>query len=140
MNNVEVTRGRPYKKNDNAHVEQKNFTHVRNLFGYQRLVGEIKLMNEIYDLSNSLKNFYTPCLKLKKKERVGSKVKKKYDVPKTPYQRLLDSGQLTLKQEQILRERKEKLNPFKLQKELEEKLRKFFSIFENNRLDIKLVA
>ena len=97
-------------------------------------------MNEIYDLSNSLKNFYTPCLKLKKKERVGSKVKKKYDVPKTPYQRLLDSGQLTLKQEQILRERKEKLNPFKLQKELEEKLRKFFSIFENNRLDIKLVA
>lgn len=66
----EVTRGRLYKKNDNAHVEQKNFTHVRNLFGYQRLTGEIELMNEIYELASDLKNFYVPCLKLKKKERL----------------------------------------------------------------------
>lgn len=136
----EVTRGRPYKKNDNAHVEQKNFTHVRNLFGYQRLTGEVELMNEIYQLSNDLKNFYTPCLKLKKKERIGSKIKKKYDPPKTPYQRLLDSGQLTMKQEELLRQRKSNLNPFILQKELDEKLRLFFSIFERSRLETKMVA
>ena len=140
LNGKEVSRGRPYKKNDNAHVEQKNFTHVRNLFGYQRLTGEIKLMNEIYQLANDLKNFYSPCLKLKKKERIGSKIKKKYDPPKTPYQRLIDSEQLTIKQKELLMERKTKLNPFTLQKELEKKLGEFFSIIEKDRLVIKQVA
>ena len=81
LSEADVSRGRPYKKNDNAHVEQKNFTHVRNLFGYQRLEGEVELMNEIYQLANDLKNFYVPCLKLRKKERIGSKIIKKYDPP-----------------------------------------------------------
>lgn len=137
---AEVTRGRPYKKNDNAHVEQKNFTHVRNLFGYQRLAGEIELMNEIYDLAGKLKNFYVPCLKLKKKERIGSQIKKKYDPPKTPYQRLLDSGQLTMKQQEDLIKRKSRLNPFRIKDQLDKKLAEFFSKFEGNRLEIKLVA
>lgn len=140
LTEAEVTRGRPYKKNDNAHVEQKNFTHVRNLFGYQRLSGEIKLMNEIYELAGQLKNFYVPCLKLKKKERVGSQIKKKYDPPKTPYQRLLDSKQLTMKQEEELKKRKAGLNPFKIKSQLDKKLADFFSKFERSRLEIKMVA
>jgi hypothetical protein len=108
-NAVEFTRGRPYKKNDNAHVEQKNFTHVRNIFGYERIEDEklINLMNDIYkNYWCPLKNYYTPCLKLKKKIRVGSKIKKQYDKPLTPYQRVLDSGQLTIRQEELIREKK----------------------------------
>lgn len=140
LSGTDVSRGRPYRKNDNAHVEQKNFTHVRNLFGYQRLEGEIELMNEIYQLANDLKNFYVPCLKLKKKKRVGSKIIKQYDPPQTPYERLLMSGQLTMKQEEDLVKRKSKLNPFVIKKKLDKKLILFFSKFEKRRLEINLVA
>lgn len=140
LTGAEVTRGRPYKKNDNAHVEQKNFTHVRNLFGYQRLTGQIELMNDIYKLANDLKNFYVPCLRLEKKERIGSRIKKKYDTPKTPYQRVIESGQLTLKQQEDLMQRKYKLNPFLLKKQLDQKLLELFNKFERCRQEIKLVA
>jgi hypothetical protein len=76
---LEVSRGRPYKKNDNAHVEQKNFTHVRNVFGYERIDEKelIKMMNSIYqEYLSPLKNFFTPCLKLKKKRKNRIKNKK----------------------------------------------------------------
>lgn len=140
---LEVSRGRPYKKNDNAHVEQKNFTHVRNVFGYERIEDEnlVGMMNDIYkNYLSPLKNFFTPCLKLKKKERIGSKIKKKYDKPQTPYQRLLDSGQLTIKQEQELRNRKYKMNPFKLQAELNSKLKEFYKRLDNYRPEVKGAA
>ncbi len=116
---INYVRRRPYKKNDNAHVEQKNFTHVRNLFGYERLADEylVSLMNDIYkNYWCPLKNFYTSAMKLKKKHRIGSRIKKEYDRPKTPYQRLMESGQLTLKQQADLANRKSRLNPFKLRK------------------------
>jgi len=132
---VEVTRGGPYKKNDNAHIEQKNVTHVRSIFGYERIedVNLTKFMNEIYvDYLGPLKNFYTPCLKLKSKERIGSKIKKKYDKPKTPYQRLLESGALTIKQKQDLMNVKSKINPFILQTGLNEKLKEFWKITDQN--------
>lgn len=139
---LDVSRGRPYKKNDNAHVEQKNFTHVRSLFGYQRIEGEkaVQMMNEIYFFSNQLKNYYTPCLKLKKKERVGSKIVKRYDNPKTPYQRIIDSGQISISEKAILETVKSRLNPFKIQKSLEEKLKLFFRFIDINRSELKLVA
>lgn len=142
-NPVDISRGRPYKKNDNAHVEQKNFTHVRNIFGYERIDDPslINLMNEIYiKYWNPLKNFYTPCLKLKKKERIGSKIKKKYDKPKTPYQRVIESGSLTMKQEERLYNQKCSINPFKLQGELNEKLKEFYRLLDNYRPEIKKVA
>lgn len=142
-NEIEVTRGRPYKKNDNAHVEQKNFTHVRNVFGYERIEDPdlVEMMNDIYiNYLGPLKNFYTPCLKLKSKERIGSKIKKKYDKPKTPYQRVLESGALTIKQKEILINIKSKINPFKLQKELNEKLKEFYRILENYRPELKGAA
>lgn len=76
---VRVVRGRPYRKNDNAHVEQKNWTHVRELFGYRRIDNPLLIanMNDIYELLwNPLKNFFIPCTKLIEKTRIGGRVVK----------------------------------------------------------------
>jgi hypothetical protein len=140
---ISFVRRRAYKKNDNAHVEQKNFTHVRNIFGYERFADEyvVNLMNDIYkNYWCPLKNFYTPAMKLKKKIRIGAKIKKEYDKAKTPYQRLMESGQLTLKQQVDLSNRKSKLNPFKLRKEMDEKLNRFYTFVDNYRKAANNVA
>jgi hypothetical protein len=132
-NRVEFVRRRPYKKNDNAHVEQKNWTHVRELFGYNRFDNQeqVTWMNDIYQrLWNPLWNFFTPVMKLKTKTRVGGRIIKVHDEPKTPYQRLLDSCKLTPEQVVKLQEDYKKLNPFTLKKELDEKLKWFFRIAE----------
>ncbi len=130
---VEIVRRRPYKKNDNAHVEQKNWTHVRELFGYERFDHEdlVPLMNEIYKLYwNPLQNFFTPSMKLKEKTRVGGRIVKRYDPPMTPYQRLVTSGQLTQSNQMLLRSRFERMNPFVLKQELEKKLKWLFKIVD----------
>lgn len=132
-NRVEFVRRRPYKKNDNAHVEQKNWTHVRELFGYDRFDNQdqVTWMNDIYQkLWNPLWNFFTPVMKLKTKTRIGGRIIKVHDEPKTPYQRLLDSCCLTPEQVVKLQEQYKKLNPFELKKELDEKLKWFFRIAE----------
>lgn len=131
---IDFVRRRPYKKNDNAHVEQKNFTHVRELFGYERLdTFELTVhMNEIYTLYwNPLWNYYTPVMKLISKERHGSKIKKKYDEPKTPCQRLLDSAVVKANVKQQLRFNLKYKNPFFLKRELEKKLKIFFQLVED---------
>src|SRR6185436_8565881 len=95
---VQFTRSRAYKKNDNAHVEQKNWTHVRQWLGYDRLDKPevIPLMNELYENEWRLfHNFYCPSVKLLSKERVGSKTIKKHDAPKTPYQRVQEYGHVS---------------------------------------------
>ena len=122
---VQFTRSRPYHKNDNAHVEQKNWTHVRQLFGYDRidqsqLVGP---MNDLYANEWSLlQNFFHPSVKLTSKERVNSKYKKKYDKPQTPYQRLMASGHITKEKKEQLTQLFNSLNPFSIKKEIEQKL------------------
>jgi hypothetical protein len=86
------TRSRPYKKNDNAHVEQKNWTHARQLFGYDRIANPtlVALMNQVYSsLWCPLQNHFCPNQKLKEKQRCGAKYKKKYHPPQTPYQRVI---------------------------------------------------
>jgi len=128
---IQFTRSRPYKKNDNCYVEQKNFTHVRELFGYERFEAEelVELMNEIYEKYwNPLQNFFLPTFKLKEKIRIGSKIRKKYDKPKTPYTRLLESEHLSEKEKRALSDRKSQLNPFELKMNLEIKLKEFFEI------------
>ena len=130
---VKFTRSRPYKKNDNCYVEQKNFTHARELFGYQRFEHiELKeLMNEIYTKYwNPYLNFFIPTFKLKEKIRIGARIKKIYDTPKTPYQRLMESSSLSEKQKKELSMRKKELNPFELKKVLEKKLAEFFKKLE----------
>jgi hypothetical protein len=133
---IEFVRRRPYKKNDAAHVEQKNFTHVRELFGYQRFDDPelIPLMNEIYQAYwNPLQNLFIPVLKLKSKTRIGGKLIKKYDEPKTPCQRLLDSPHVPLFKKRMLKEQLMTKNPFYLKQELDKKLKQFFEAVDRLR-------
>lgn len=126
---INMVRRRPYKKNDNAHVEQKNWTHVRRLFGYDRYEHAelIPLMNEIYRAYwNPLQNYFIPNMKLVSKERIGGRIKKKYDVPKTPAQRLLLNDYISTAQKANIRENFETKNPFYLKLEMDKKLKEFF--------------
>jgi hypothetical protein len=134
---IRMRRSRPYKKNDNAHVEQKNYTHVRQLFGYERIDDEklVVLMNEIYrSYWNPLQNFFLPSFRLKEKIRVGAKIIKKYEPPKTAYQRLQDSAELNTWRKRKLRGEYKRLNPFELKRGLEEKLKLFFSELKKSKL------
>ena len=134
---IVFTRSRPYKKNDNCYVEQKNYTHVRELFGYERMeeFGLVTMMNEIYKTAwNPLQNYFIPTFKLKEKIRVGSKIVKKFDRPETPYARLMKSTHLTEEQKDKLKQLKITLNPFQLKKDLESKLKLFFEQLKKFRI------
>lgn len=137
---VTMTRSRPYHKNDNAHVEQKNNTHVRAVFGYDRIQipGIVTLMNEIYrDYWNPLHNFFLPSMKLREKERNGARVTKRYDVPQTPYARLMLAPNMSEKQKHELEARFKKLNPFELKAGLEKKLELFFALLRQGKAEKK---
>lgn len=126
---IALTRGRPYKKNDNAHVEQKNWTHVRSLFGYERFECKelLPLMNDLCKNEWSyLQNFFCPTLKLIKKTRIGAQIKKEYDSPKTPYQRILESDNVSDEKKKQLILTYKNLNPFKLKEQIERKLKYIF--------------
>ena len=123
------TRSRPYKKNDNAHVEQKNWSHVRQLFGYDRLDNPIliDLMNDLYANEWSLyQNHFCPSMKLREKKRINSKYYKKYDPPRTPYDRVLASDHIADETKDRLKTVHKSLNPFILKKNIEKKLRVIF--------------
>lgn len=126
---VQFTRSRPYHKGDNAHVEQKNWTHVRQLFGYFRLENAdlVELMNELYQNEFALlHNYFCPAMKLKDKARVGSKIIKKYDQPQTPYQRLMQCEAIDDLQKEKLKKIYQSLNPFDLKEAIERKLKNIF--------------
>ena len=130
---IEFTRSRPYRKNDNCYVEQKNFTHVREVFGYERIDKEelILMMNEIYhDVFNDLQNFFIPQLKSTHVYRVGSKYVRKHDRPKTPYERLMNSDMISNYEKQRLEERFNAINPIELKKQLNFNLKRFRRIME----------
>lgn len=121
---IDFTRGRPYKKNDNAHVEQKNWTHVRKVFGYKRreTEKEANLMNDLYRNELRLyKNFFLPNIKLIKKERIGKhgeKIKKIYDKAKTPYKRVLECDQVSKEKKEELSKLYKTLNPAELRRSI----------------------
>lgn len=134
--NLEFTRSRPNKKNDNAYIEQKNWTHVRKTVGYLRYDTdkELAIMNSLYENELRLyKNFFSPVMKLVKKERIGAKLKRKYDVPKTPYQRLIQSGQISEKEKEKLQCLYLHLNPAELKRKIEEKTHKLYQAYEEKR-------
>lgn len=134
--NVRITRGRPYQKNDNAHVEQKNNSHVRKIFGYDRIehYSLVERMNQIYrDYWNPLHNFFIPAMKTKNKRREGGRIIKTYDEPKTPYQRLMDCPKISKENKMKLKQRKESLDPVKLSEELDEHLKSFFKLLKTKR-------
>lgn len=130
---INWTRSRAYKKNDQAHVEQKNFTHVRQLLGYARYEDlELKeMVNSLFVKAwLPLRNHFTPVMKLIKKERIGGKVKKTYDDSKSPCDRILECPKATKKTKQKLRAERARLDPIELSKEIEKRLKEIFEIVE----------
>jgi len=128
---IELTRSRPNHKNDNAHVEQKNYTVVRKVLGYSRIETEeaVALMNELYAGPWRLYiNFFQPIMKCVEKKRIGSRYMRKYDTPKTPYQRALEHPDIPRKVKDDLRKTKAKLNPLDLRKEIDMLVFKIFKI------------
>lgn len=133
---IQFTRGRAYKKDDNAHVEQKNWTHVRKLMGYVRYDSHqaLEAMNDLY--RNELKlfqNLFQPSVKLVKKIRIGSKLKRLYDKPKTPFQRVCEYPQADPDKVAPLKKLLESLDPFELSKTIDQKLERIYQMAHHRR-------
>jgi hypothetical protein len=129
------TRSRAYRKNDNAHCEQKNWTHVRQLFGHERF-GQpelVPLMNDLYAKEwSQYTNHFKPTFKLLRREKKDGKTKRIYEAqPQTPYARLLASPQIPELTKAKLRAAHATLDPFALKKSIETKLKKFFTLWSN---------
>src|SRR5262249_48157555 len=117
---VQFTRSRPYHSNDNAHVEQKNWTHVRQLFGYARLDQEkfVGQMNSIYADWSLYQNHFIPTMKLIEKKKVNSRYQKRYDKPQTPYQRVLLCAEVSESKKEQLKALHDTLDPFVLRERI----------------------
>jgi hypothetical protein len=129
---IRMSRSRPYKKNDNAWIEQRNWTHVRKVVGYARLdtTGQMLVLRQLYEQLRLYKNFFQPTMKLISKERIGGRIHRKYDTPRTPCQRLLESGQLSGRAEKQLRSTYESLNAAQLRREIEKLRDRLFALTE----------
>lgn len=151
--NLEYSRSRPYKKNDNCFVEQKNSTHVRRQFGYLRYdtQEEIDIMNDLYRNELRLfKNFFQPVMKLKEKVRIKGKLHRKYDEAKTPYRRIMESYQVDENTKKELREIYDSLNPAELKRKIDKKISELYEVYskkngslkvaKNKKLSISLVS
>ena len=139
QNDIYFTRSRPDRKNDNAYVEQKNNTHIRHWLGYGRYdtFEQLNMVNDLY--RNELRlfnNFFRPVMKIKSKERINNSVCRKiYDIAKTPYQRLMESNQISFEKRQKLEQLYLSLNPVQLKTKIDQKLNKIKNlkpIFVNN--------
>ena len=127
---VTFTRSRPYQKNDQAHVEQKNWSVVRHTVGYDRweTQQELALLENIYDDLRPYINFFQPSLKLIAKERLGNKTRKRYDPAKTPYQRVLDRNDIALLAKARLINLYLQLNPAELRRRIDQNIAKLWNI------------
>lgn len=136
---IQLTRGRPYKKDDNAHIEQKNWTHVRKLLGWERYDTReaVEAINDLYRHELRLwLNLFLPSVKLLKKVRVGSKVRRVYDGPRTPFERVQACAQADRVQVARLEELRKSLDPFQLARAIERKLERIYRL-ANRRLSPK---
>ena len=131
---VRFTRGRGYKKNDQAYVEQRNWLAVRRRVGHDRYSSKAALaaLGRLYSLSRLQLNFLRPVRKLVGKERCGARTRKVYDTPKTPYQRLVESGVLTEAAQTQLEEQSLAINPAELQRRIELALRAVWACTERS--------
>jgi len=133
---IHFTRSRPYKKDDNAHIEQKNWTHVRKLLGYVRYDSQeaLSAMNDLY--RNELRlyqNLYQPSVKLVRKVRVGSKLKRVYDTPQTPFQRVCACPQADPDKIAQFKTLLESLDPFSLSQTIDQKLDRIYRVANHRR-------
>lgn len=119
----ELSRSRPYQKNDNAHVEQKNGDKVRQLVGYFRYntLDQVELLNKIYELADCYDNFFIPSSKLVEKafDAKGKVIKRIHDIPKTPYKRLMSCQGICQETKGTLREKHDSLNMIELKNEID---------------------
>ena len=121
---ITFTRSRPYRKNDNAHVEQKNWSVVRRLVGYDRYASRDahKRLGRVYTLLRQYVNYFQPVMKLVSKSRNGARVRKVYDEAKTPYQRLLEYDALSAEDKLKMQRTYESLNPVRLRAQIDKAL------------------
>lgn len=133
---LEFTRSRPYRKNDNAYIEQKNFTHIRKPLGYLRYdtPEELAVIQDLYRHELRLyKNFFQPVMKLVRKDRIGGHLKRVYDTPKTPYQRLMESNQIAPQMAEQLKQLYLSLNPADLKRQIDKKLSRLFDLYQRKK-------
>ena len=131
-NPVEYTRSREYKKNDNAHIEEKNWTHVRQFIGYQRFdkIQTVDMLNDLYlNEWRFYLNFFIPSFKLIEKKRDGAKIIKKFSAPLTPYQRLLASEHISQSRKKELTRIFNSLDPFVLEKRMKNKIKNILRLY-----------
>ena len=133
---IQFTRGRPYKKDDNAHIEQKNWTHVRRILGYVRYDSPVaqEAINDLY--RNELRlfqNLFLPSVKLAKKERVGSRLRRRYEAPQTPGQRVAASLQADSQRRGELEKERAQSDPFQLSRRIQAKLERIFQLSRESR-------
>lgn len=133
------SRSRPYKKNDNCLVEEKNRTHIRQIVGYRRYdtLEELEILNELWDRVAEFKNFFEPSMKLMSKERVNGHIKRKYDKPITPYQRILNYGPLSDGAKRELQEYYSSLNPARLKRDIEKLQTALYEVYTRKQEKIK---
>jgi len=129
---IHFTRGRGYHKNDQAYVEERNWLSVRRQVGYDRYSSQkaFELLHQLYPLLSAHHNFFRPVRKLVGKQRLGSKVVKRYDEPRTPYQRLLVAEVLSKADRVALERRFLVLNPAQLQRQIDRLLRQLWHSVE----------
>ena len=129
------TRARPYRKNDNCYVEQKNYSVVRQAVGYQRFdtAAELIVLKQLYATLRLYTNFFQPTMKLKSKERFGSRVKKSYHAPQTPYQRVLACTEVTVADKKKLQRQYQALNPAALKRQLDKYRKELFRLATKKR-------
>jgi len=132
---ISMTRSRPYRKNDNAHVEQKNWTHARQLLGYARLDNPelIPLINDLYANEwSQWKNFIVPSRKLKEKIRIGSRIVRKMHPPATPYDRVMASDLISDEKKQELKEINDSLDIYDLRERIIHKSNRIRELAKTN--------
>jgi hypothetical protein len=127
---ITFTRTRPYRKNDNCFVEQKNYSIVRRYTGYSRYdtEEELNILNQLYKTLRLYTNFFLPAMKLTSKIRVGSKITKKYDTPKTPFKRVLESSYIPEENKENLKRIYESLNPAELKRKIDKLQKQLYQL------------
>ena len=129
---ITFTRARPYRKNDNCFVEQKNYSVVRRAVGYLRYDTdeEMRIMNKLYDVLSLYINFFLPSMKLLEKTRIGSKVIKKYDKPRAPYKRIIALDAVSEEVKEKLRKTYGELNPLSLKRQIDKFTQELWKAYE----------
>jgi hypothetical protein len=135
---INFTRSRPYRKNDNCFVEQKNYSIVRRTLAYYRYdtPEQLSLINELYDALRLYINFFQPVMKLSEKTRKGSHVTRRYDFPKTPYQRLLEHPKVSEEVKVALQQQYGQLHLVELKRLINRLQSKLFASAINQKLPV----